>query len=157
MSTDTSTAQTFTLEERQNFSPVGLRALFRVEDTFRLSDVEIGRILGGASRSDVKEWKRAALAKETVILPSDTLQRLVKALVIFNELGRKFHKSLDKAEEWLRRPNGSPVFGTRSPIALMMDVEPRYIMGVAKYAQSHPLVLDFKIPAQKPERKRNRS
>lgn len=155
MSTDTTTS-TFTLEERQKFSPVGLRALFRVEDPFRLSDVEIGRILGGASRSDVKEWKRAALANETVILPDETLKRLVKALVIFNELGRKFPKSLDKADEWLRRANASPVFGARSPLALMMDVEGRYIAAVAKYAQHSPLVLDSKMPAQKVERKRGR-
>jgi len=147
MTTQTSapTLISFSVEERQNFSPVGLRALFRMEPVFHLTDVEISRILGGASRSDVKEWKRAALAKEAVTLPNETLNRLRSALVIFNQLGRKFPKALDKAEDWLRKPHAAPMFGGRSPLALMMDVEIRYLIAVARYAEHNALVLDSRL------------
>lgn len=147
MSTDIATPAliAFSVEDRQNFSPVGLRALFRMETIFHLTDVEIARLLGGASRSDVKEWKRAAIAKEPVTLSNETLNRLRAVLSIFNQIGRKFPKDLDKGEEWLRRPHAAPNFSGRSPLALMMDVEIRYVLAVARYTQHNSLVLDARM------------
>ena len=150
----------FTVEERQNYSPAALRAIFRMEDVFHLSDTEMSRLLGGATRSDVKEWKRAALAHEPVTLPNETLNRVRIALLVFNQLGRKFPQALDKAEEWLRRTHPSPAFGGRSPLALLMDVEARYGEQALRYTVANPLVNEAKTspkPAPKPVARKPRT
>ena len=137
-------------------SPVGLRALFRMEAPFTISDVEIGRILGGASRSDVKEWRRAAQAKEAITLQNEPFNRLRWALLVFNGIGKNFAASTEKGHEWLRKSNWNPPFSGRSPIALMMDVEAQYLASAAAYANTRPLAADLKTPlaSKMPKRKK---
>lgn len=158
MTTHTTTQSlylSFSSEDRQNMSPVGLRSLFRMEEPFTISDVEIGRMLGGISRSDIKEWRRAALAKEVITLQNEPFNRLRWSLLVFQGIGRNFPNSLDKGHEWLRKNNWAPTFGGRTPIALMMDVEAQYLAAAAQYANAKPLALDLKAAAPKaPKRKR---
>lgn len=154
MAAHPSTSVNFTLEQRQTFSPVGLRALFAQETAFKLSEAELLRLLGGVTRSDMKEWKRAALAKESITLPNDTLNRVRGALVIFQATLKRFPKSHERAEEWLRKPHPAPLFGGKSPITLMMDANPEGMANVVRYVQIQNTLPDPKKATAKPIRRK---
>ena len=144
----------FTLEQRQQMSPVGLRALFRNEQNFRLTETELSRVLGGATKSDLKEWKRAALAYESITLPNATLNRVRGVLLVFEATLKRFPKSPERAEAWLRTPHPAPAFEGKSPLALMMDADPDGMVRVVRYVTIQNTLPDAKKATPKPVRRR---
>lgn len=144
----------FTLEQRQQMSPVGLRALFRNEQNFRLSETELSRMLGGATKSDLKEWKRAAMAHESITLPNTTLNRVRGVLIVLNAALQRFPKNPERAETWLRTPHPAPAFEAKSPLALMMDADPEGMVRVVRYVTIQNTLPDSKKATPKPVRRR---
>jgi hypothetical protein len=143
---------TFTLDQRQMYSPVGLRALFGQETALKLTETELLRLLGGATRSDMKEWKRAATAKEAITLPNDTLNRVRGALVVFQAVLQRFPKSHDRAAEWLRKPH--PAFDKKAPLTAMMDSNPEGLLSVVRYVKIQNTLPDPKKATAKPIRRK---
>lgn len=72
------------------------------------------RILGLDSRSTFQSWKRGAVAA----IPKDALERISYILGIYKGLQILLPKS---ADDWIHKPNKSPVFGGRSALERMVS------------------------------------
>jgi hypothetical protein len=97
---------------RRDLTGPALRTFFRIADAWKLKEQEQMRILGLDSRSTFQSWKRGAVAA----IPKDALERISYVLGIYKGLQILLPGT---ADEWVRKPNKSPVFGGRSALDRM--------------------------------------
>jgi hypothetical protein len=100
--------------DRKDLTGPALRTFFRIADVWRLKEQEQMRILGLDSRSTFQSWKRGAVAA----IPKDALERISYILGIYKGLQILLPKS---ADDWIHKPNKSPVFGGRSALERMVS------------------------------------
>lgn len=94
----------------------GLRAFAKIAELWHLSVPEQLTLLGLASRSTYFKWRKDPQPK----LPRDTLERLSYLMGIYKAL-QVLLPDARAADEWVRRPNGAPLFGGRSALSLMLS------------------------------------
>ena len=97
---------------RKDLTGPALRTFFRIADAWGLKEAEQMRILGLDSRSTFQSWKRGAVAA----IPKDALERISYVMGIYKGLNVLLPKS---ANDWVRKPNKSPVFAGRSALERM--------------------------------------
>lgn len=97
---------------RKDLTGPALRTFFRIADAWGLKEAEQMRILGLDSRSTFQSWKRGAVSAIT----KDALERISYVMGIYKGLNVLLPKS---ANEWVRKPNKSPVFAGRSALERM--------------------------------------
>lgn len=97
---------------RKDLTGPALRTFFRIADAWSLKEAEQMRILGLDSRSTFQSWKRGAVAA----IPKDALERISYVMGIYKGLKVLLPKS---ANDWVRKPNRSPVFAGRSALERM--------------------------------------
>jgi len=106
------TASPLKAPNRKDLSGPALRTFFRISDAWELKEQEQMRLLGLDSRSTFQSWKRGAVAS----IPKDALERISYILGIYKGLKVLLPKS---ANDWVRKPNKSPVFAGRSALERM--------------------------------------
>lgn len=99
---------------RKDLTGPALRTFFRIADAWKLKEQEQMRILGIDRRSTYQSWKRGAVTA----IPKDALERISYVLGIYKGLQILLPKS---ADDWVRKPNKSPVFGGRSALDRMVS------------------------------------
>ena len=97
---------------RKDLTGPALRTFFRIADAWGLKEQEQMRLLGLDSRSTLQSWKRGAVAA----IPKDALERISYVMGIYKGLKVLLPKS---ANDWVRKPNRSPVFAGRSALERM--------------------------------------
>ncbi|RVT90315.1 MbcA/ParS/Xre antitoxin family protein [Sphingomonas crocodyli] len=97
---------------RKDLTGPALRTFFRIADVWKLREQEQMNLLGLDSRSTFQAWKRGAVAA----IPKDALERISYVLGIYKGLQILLPRS---ADEWIHKPNQSPVFGGRSALERM--------------------------------------
>jgi hypothetical protein len=97
---------------RRDLTGPALRTFFRIAEAWKLKEQEQMRILGLDSRSTFQSWKRGAVAA----IPKDALERISYVLGIYKGLQILLPGT---ADDWVRKPNKSPVFGGRSALDRM--------------------------------------
>ena len=106
------TASPAKASNRRDLTGPALRTFFRIADAWGLKEAEQMRLLGLESRSTFQSWKRGAVAA----IPKDALERISYVLGIYKGLNVLLPKS---ANDWVRKPNKSPVFAGRSALERM--------------------------------------
>ena len=106
------TASPAKTSNRKDLTGPALRTFFRIADAWGLKEQEQMRLLGLDSRSTLQSWKRGAVAA----IPKDALERISYVMGIYKGLKVLLPKS---ANDWLRKPNRSPVFAGRSALERM--------------------------------------
>ena len=97
---------------RKDLTGPALRTFFRIADAWGLKEQEQMSILGLDSRSTFQSWKRGAVAA----IPKDALERISYVMGIYKGLNVLLPKS---ANDWVRKPNKSPVFAGRTALERM--------------------------------------
>lgn len=98
--------------ERRDLTGPALRTFFNIAARWGLREVEQMKLLGLDSRSTLHAWKKGAVAS----IPKDALERISYVLGIYKGL----HILLPRtADEWVRKPNGAPIFGGRPALERM--------------------------------------
>jgi len=111
---------------RKDLTGPALRTFFRIADIWKLKEQEQMRILGLDSRSTFQSWKRGAVAA----IPKDALERISYVLGIYKGLQILLPKS---ADDWVHKPNKSPVFGGRSALHRMVSGNVADLYAVRQY------------------------
>jgi hypothetical protein len=111
---------------RKDLTGPALRAFFRIADIWKLKEQEQMRILGLDSRSTFQSWKRGAVAA----IPKDALERISYVLGIYKGLQILLPKS---ADDWVHKPNKSPLFGGRSALDRMVSGNVADLYAVRQY------------------------
>ena len=111
---------------RKDLTGPALRTFFRIADIWKLKEQEQMRILGLDSRSTFQSWKRGAVAA----IPKDALERISYVLGIYKGLQILLPKS---ADDWVHKPNKSPVFGGRSALDRMVSGNVADLYAVRQY------------------------
>ena len=93
-----------------------LRTAFRIFDAWGLANKEQIKLLGDPPRSTFYRWKQG----ESVSLSQDTLERLSYIFGIYSAL-QVLLPEPRAADEWIRKPNGAPLFGGRSALERMLS------------------------------------
>jgi hypothetical protein len=91
-----------------------LRTFFNLAKAWELSEQEQMKLLGLNSRSTLHAWKSGRVSK----VSRDTLERISYLLGIFKAINILL-PDRRRADEWMRRPNGAPLFGGRSALDRM--------------------------------------
>ena len=97
---------------RKDLTGPALRTFFRIADAWGLKEREQMRMLGLDSRSTFQSWKRGAVAA----IPKDALERISYVMGIYKGLQILLPKT---ANEWVRKPNKSSIFGGRPAVDRM--------------------------------------
>ena len=97
---------------RKDLTGPALRTFFRIAAAWNLKEQEQMRLLGLDSRSTFQSWKRGDVAA----LPKDALERISYVLGIYKGLQVLVPQS---ADDWVRKPNKSPLFAGRSALDRM--------------------------------------
>ena len=97
---------------RKDLTGPALRTFFRIANAWKLKEHEQMRLLGLDNRSTFQSWKRGAVAA----IPKDALERISYVMGIYKGLHILLPQS---ADDWVRKPNKSPVFGGRSALDRM--------------------------------------
>lgn len=100
--------------KRKDLTGPALRSFFRIAEAWGLKEQEQMRLLGLDNRSTFQSWKRGAVAA----IPKDALERISYVLGIYKGLQLLLPRS---ADDWVRKPNRSSVFGGRSALDRMMS------------------------------------
>lgn len=111
---------------RKDLTGPALRTFFRIADAWGLKEQEQMSILGLDSRSTLQSWKRGAVAA----IPKDALERISYVMGIYKGLNVLLPQS---ANEWVRRPNKSPVFAGRTALERMVSGNVADLYVVRKY------------------------
>ena len=98
--------------DRRNLTGPALRTFFRITEAWGLKESEQMRLLGLDNRSTFQSWKRGAVAA----IPRDALERISYVLGIYKGLQILLPRT---ADEWVRKPNGNPIFGGGSALDRM--------------------------------------
>ena len=120
------TASPAKAQSRKDLTGPALRTFFRIADAWGLKEQEQMRILGLDSRSTLQSWKRGAVAA----IPKDALERISYVMGIYKGLNVLLPQS---ANEWVRRPNKSPVFAGRTALERMVSGNVADLYVVRKY------------------------
>lgn len=97
---------------RKDLTGPALRTFFNISDAWKLKEQDEMRLLGLDSRSTLQSWKRGGVAA----ISKDALERISYVLGIYKGLQILLPKS---ADEWVHKPNKSPVFGGKSALERM--------------------------------------
>jgi uncharacterized protein (DUF2384 family) len=126
----------FTPEERALLSGPGMRALLTLKVHWRITDSNISRMLGRPSRTELKEWMRAAEAKERIIMSSDQLHRVSVIVKVFDSLTARFEGAQEKASRWLRTPHKAAVFCGKAPLVYLEHNDLDSVLAVRNYVET---------------------
>lgn len=146
----------FSLQERKKLSGVGLRTIFKLEEIIGLTEEDFLKILGKPNKTQYKEWRRAAMAKESVVLPSDTLNRVRSLLLVYKHVSLKWPKNPEKIYSWLTTPHSAPIFQKKSPISLIGDEDVKNAINAVRYVESFSNVPDAQNATPKPVRRKKK-
>lgn len=116
-------------QDRRDLSGPALRAFFEVARLWELDTEAQMSLLGITAASTFYKWKRAPA--ETT-LPKDTLERISYVLGIYKAL-QILLPNERAADEWVRRPNASPLFGGRSALERMQSGQVADLFVVRQY------------------------
>lgn len=98
--------------QRKDLTGPALRTFFRIADAWGLKEQEQMRLLGLDKRSTFQSWKRGAVSA----IPKDALERISYIMGIYKALQILLPMT---ADDWVRKPNTSPLFGGRSALERM--------------------------------------
>lgn len=98
--------------QRKDLTGPALRTFFRIADAWGLTENEQMRLLGLDKRSTYQSWKRGGVAT----IPKDALERISYVMGIYKGLQILLPRS---ANDWVRKPNKSPIFGGRTALDRM--------------------------------------
>lgn len=93
----------------------GLRTFFNIAAAWKLNDSEQAILLGLAGTSALSGLREGRVA----LADAETLERLSLIFGIFRALNTIF-AAPEHADEWLRRPNKSPLFEGRTALDRML-------------------------------------
>lgn len=99
--------------ERERLSGPGLRAFFRIMETWSVRDEDARALLGGMTNGPY--YKLKSHPEKT--LDTDVLTRISLTVGIFKALNVLYGEKL--ADEWVRLANNNRLFGGRTPLAYM--------------------------------------
>ena len=125
MTTQPSTAPA---RSRKELSGPALRTFFRIADLWKLTTSEQMALLGITTRSTFYNWKRDT----DTTLPKDTLERISYIVGIYKALQIMLPKE-EAADEWVKRPNASPLFGGASALSRMLSGQVADLFVVRQY------------------------
>ena len=97
---------------RKGLTGPALRTFFNISKAWGLKEQDEMRLLGLDKRSTLQSWKRGAVAA----IPKDALERISYVLGIYKGLQILLPAT---ADEWVRKPNKSPLFGGNSALDRM--------------------------------------
>lgn len=97
---------------RKGLTGPALRTFFNISKAWGLKEQDEMRLLGLDKRSTLQSWKRGAVAA----IPKDALERISYVLGIYKGLQILLPAT---ADEWVRKPNKSPLFGGSSALDRM--------------------------------------
>jgi hypothetical protein len=123
----------FTPDERALYSGPGMRALIALKDHWRITDSNLSRMLGRPSRTELKEWLRAAEAGERIIISAERLHRISTILKVFDALSKRFDGAQEKASRWLRAPHPAAVFSGKPPLYSLEHTDINTVLAVRNY------------------------
>lgn len=103
-----------TITKRKDLTGPALRTFFHIAEVWGLKEQEQMQLLGLDSRSTFQSWKRGAVAS----IPKDALERISYVFGIYKGLQILLPKT---ADEWVRKPNTSFVFGGRPALDRMIS------------------------------------
>jgi uncharacterized protein (DUF2384 family) len=138
----------FTPQERALYSGPGVRALLALKTHWRVTDSNISRLLGRPSRTEMKEWLRAAEARERIIISSEQLHRISTILKVFDALTKRYEGAQEKASRWLRTPHKAAVFGGKPPLALLEHADLDTVLAVRNYVETWKADVETTKPAK---------
>lgn len=98
--------------QRKDLTGPALRTFFRIADAWGLKEQEQMRLLGLDKRSTFQSWKRGTVSA----IPKDALERISYIMGIYTALQILLPRT---ADDWVRKPNTSPLFGGRSALERM--------------------------------------
>lgn len=110
----------FSRANRRRLSAPGLRTFLTIGDRWKLTDDERMLILGTPPRSTFSKWAGSVREGKDITLSVDTLIRISIILGIHEALG-VLHSDERVGLAWLRTPNGAPLFGGGTPMALITN------------------------------------
>ena len=115
---------------------IALQAFFKIAKIWRLTDEEQLCILGQPDNETFDAWRR----EEGSVVARDTLERVSYVLGIFQAINTLLP---DKqiAADWVRSPNGAPIFGGASALDRMLAGNVSDLFVVRQYldAEAPPL------------------
>ena len=114
--------------DNRRLSAPALRTFLRIADLWGLSVAERMTILAVTSRSTFLKWSE----DPNVVLPGDTLERISCVLGIHKALQSLFPDER-AADDWIRRPNTSSLFGGRSALDRMLSGQVADLFVVRRY------------------------
>lgn len=126
----------FTPQERAEYSGPGVRALLALKTHWRITDSNISRMLGRPSRTELKEWLRAAQARERVILSSEQLHRISAIIKVFDALNKRYEGAQEKSSRWLRTPHKAAVFAGKPPLGFLEHADIDSVLAVRNYVET---------------------
>ena len=103
-------------DQRLALTLPALRAFFGIAKAWKLTTEEQLRILGLESRSTLARWRRG----EIRILGHEKLERISYVLGIFRAINTLLPVP-ERANRWMRCPNGAAPFGGRSALERMLS------------------------------------
>ena len=105
------------LDDEKQKTHVALNAFFRLVDFWGLNTQQAMTLLGVPSRSTFMSWKAKAPAK----LPPDTMERISYLLGMHKALRILFSRDEQSVRDWIKAPNGNPLFGNKSALDRMLS------------------------------------
>jgi hypothetical protein len=100
----------------QRTAAAGLRAFFRIADTWGLSQAEARVLLGSPPESTYYKWKSGQVGN----VSQDLLERVSYVLGIYRAL-QILLPLPDRADAWIKRANHAPLFNGRSALDQMLS------------------------------------
>ena len=114
--------------DRKGLSGPALRTFFRIAGVWGLSVDEQMTLLGVTARSTFFKWKK----DPNTVLPKDTLERISYILGVYKAL-QILLPDENAADEWVKRPNAAPLFGSRSALDRMLSGQVADLFVVRQY------------------------
>jgi hypothetical protein len=100
--------------ERERLSAPALHAFFNIMARWKVRDEDARALLGGVSNGPFYEMKR----NPERVVDADRLMRISYLIGVFKALRIVHARAL--ADEWVRLPNGNPVFAGQTPLGYMI-------------------------------------
>lgn len=113
---------------RRDLAGPALRAFFNITERWGLSTEQERVLLGSPGRSTFFRWKRDRSGQ----LPHDALERISYVLGIYKALHLIFSNER-QADEWVRRPNATPLLGGRPALDRMLGGQVADLFVVRQY------------------------
>jgi hypothetical protein len=114
---------------RKDLTGPALRTFFRIAEAWRLKERDQMKLLGLDNRSTFQSWKRGVVTA----IPKDALERISYVLGIYKGLKILLPKT---ANEWVHKPNTSPLFGGKSALERMTSGNVADLFTVRQYVDA---------------------